>query len=503
MRKRNDFKLFKLAGRLALLALACGGAAARADVTLPKVFSDGMVLQREQPVSIWGRATPAGKISISFAGVTTDVTVDAAGKWWTLLPPLDADATPRDLTITGDGPTVTVRNVLVGDVWFCSGQSNLGYALSKATGGPEAAAAARDDSLRFFKVDVDGTPTPQEDVRGTWTPTTPETAEGVSAVAFWFASELRKTVNVPIGVVQASIGGSPIEAWSRRQSLDGVGFMKPMLKRAEVVVANGKAAVAKDPATQPFSELVRKSTPGWLYNGCIAPLAGMRVRGFVWYQGESNVDNAEQYKTLFPRMIQDWRRQWDIRPIVPFLFVQIAARDSNADESLGSPTADLRLAQSMALDQPSTGMAVAIDTRAADWHPADKRPVARRLAALAMKLAYGKDVVTGGPIWVGRKFEAGKVTLRFHSPGGLVAPGDEPSGFMIAGEDRRFVPADAVIIGKERDTIELTAEGVDKPVAVRYGWTRGPVCDLTNTAGFPTAPFRTDDWPTPTTKPAK
>ena len=471
------------------LLFACG--TCRAEVRPMGVFADHAVLQRDKPITLWGTATPNAKLTLTFGPTSAYAAANAAGDWKAVFDAMPADATPRDLVIAGDGPDLVVHDVVVGDVWLCAGQSNMGFALAKATGGADAIAASADPLLRECKVDVDGTPTPQSDVKATWRAASPETAGDFSAVGYFFAAKLRSELNVPIGIVHASLGGTPIEAWSRRESLNYVGQIKAALKKSD---ARLKAA------TQPVSELTRKTTPGWLYNAAVAPLVGVGLRGVCWYQGESNVDNADDYRVLFPRMIRDWRKQWD-EPKLPFLFVQLAAREPDIDEPYGSPTADLRRAQSEALELEYTAMAVAIDTRADDWHPPDKRPVGERLAGLALKVAHGQTALkTSGPLWTGRIFKGDVAVIRFLGEGGLRAPDDRPSGFMIAGEDRRFERAEATIVG---DTVELRADGVEKPIAVRYGWSRGARCTLTNAAGLPAAPFRTDNWPTPTTKPEK
>ena len=477
--------------RSILTAVVFASCVCRAEVRLMGLYGDHAVLQRDKPITLRGTATPAATLTIKLGTTTAETVADFGGRWEATLPAMPADATPRDLIITGDGLDAVVRDVVVGDVWLCAGQSNMGYALAKATGGVDAVAASADPLLRECTVTVDGAPTPQSDVTATWRAASPQTSGTFSAVGYFFATKLRRELGVPIGIVHASLGGTPIEAWSRRASLDGVGQIKSALKKSDATL---KAA------TRPASDLTRKTSPGWLYNGAIAPIVGTGLRGVCWYQGESNVDNADDYRVLFPLMIRDWRQRWGDASL-PFLFVQLAARDPDIDEPYGSPTADLRRAQTEALDLKNTAMVVAIDTRADDWHPPDKRPIGERLAGLALKVAHGQSTLkTSGPLWAGRLFKDDVAVIRFVSEGGLRAPDDKPGGFMIAGDDRRFVRADATIVG---DTVELTAEGVDRPVAVRYGWGRGTKANLTNAAGLPAAPFRTDNWPTPTTKPEK
>jgi sialate O-acetylesterase len=463
-----------------LLALTVKQAAA--EIRLPAFFSDHMVLQSKSKTEIWGTSTRNRTLTIHVGEVQVQTTSDAAGHWRAHLPAMPASGKPKTLTLSGDG-TATISDVLVGEVWLCAGQSNMGFALSRANGGAEAIDTANDPLLRSFDVQAEGLPQPQSDCGGTWKSATPLTVGNFSAIAYFFARQLRRELGVPVGIVHASLGGTPIEAWSRRGSLEAIPFMGPVLHAAD----------ARIPSTQPIGAVLRKSTPGWLFNSYIHPLIGYGVRGFVWYQGESNVDNAWQYRTLFPALITDWRALWGNEHL-PFLYVQLAARDSNQDESRYNPTAELREAQAMAEALPNTAMIVAIDTRAADWHPPEKEVPAKRLAAAALNVAYGRrDVAYKGPRFAAMEVHGDTITLRFkNAEGGLKVAGDRLSGFTIADATQRFIPAEARLVG---DTVEVRAEDISQPVAVRYGWSRGPVCNLYNNEGLPSAPFRTDDWP--------
>lgn len=454
---------------------------ARADIRLPAFFSDHMVLQSMRPVPVWGTAAANSHLTVEFGGKKLQTTADTRGQWRVVLPSMPSDSTGRTLRITGDGER-TVSDILVGEVWLCSGQSNMGFKLAKANGGEPAIAASEDPLLRCFDVRATGSPEPQVDCGGSWKSASPLTSGSFSAVAYFFARQLRRELKVPIGIIHASVGGTPIEAWSRRGELETIPFMVPVLKESDAKIA----------ATPSVGEVARKSTPGWLFNGYIHPLVGYALHGFVWYQGESNVDNAWQYRTLFPAMIVDWRELWGDKDL-PFMFAQIAARDSNQYEAVNSPTAELREAQALAEALPNTYMAVTLDTRAADWHPAEKEIPGVRLANGALQYAYGRrDVPFQTPHYEGMAREDNVLTIYLKDAPGLKPIGDTVEGFTIADASREFVPAQAKIVGP---AVKVWAEGVARPEAVRYGWSRGPYCNLINEQGLPLAPFRSDDWP--------
>lgn len=468
-----------------LLSLSCLLAVpathARAEIRLPAFFSDHMVLQAMRPVPIWGTATPNSRLTVEFDGKSLQTTVDSGGQWRAVLPSMPDNTVGRTLRVTGDGECL-ISDVLVGQVWLCSGQSNMGFKLAKANGGEQAIAASEDPLLRSFDVRAAGSPEPQVDCEGTWKLASPQTSGSFSAVAYFFARQLRRELKMPIGIIHASVGGTPIEAWSRRGELETIPSMAPVLKEYDAKIA----------ATPNVGEVLRKSTPGWLFNGYIHPLLGYAIRGFVWYQGESNVDNAWQYRTLFPSMIEDWRQLWGDKQL-PFMFAQIAARDSKQDESVNSPTAELREAQSLAEALPNTYMAVTLDTRAADWHPAEKEIPGVRLANGALLHAYGRlNAPAEVPHYEGMERGDDNLTIYLRDASGLKAIGDTVEGFTIADASRQFVPAQAKIVGP---TVEVWAEGIARPVAVRYGWARGPYCNVVNDHGLPLAPFRSDDWP--------
>jgi sialate O-acetylesterase len=334
-------------------------------------------------------------------------------------------------------------------------------------------------------------------------------------VGYFFGRELHRSLGVPIGLINTSWGGTPAESWTSLDTLTGNADLKPIVDRwnhalaefpkaneqyqkefadwkeaAEKAKAEGKTA---PPAPRPPLGPDHPHRAAGLFNGMIVPLVPFAIRGAIWYQGESNAGRAYQYRTLLPAMIQDWREAWG-QGEFPFLIVQLANFEARPPQPEGSDWAELREAQTMTLALPKTGMAVTIDIgEAKDIHPRNKQDVGRRLALAAQRIAYGNHLVYSGPVYDSMKIEGSKIRIRFqHVGGGLMAKGDAPLGFTIAGEERNFVPAHATIDG---DTVVVWSDQVSDPVAVRYGWADNPVCNLYNNAELPASPFRTDDWP--------
>lgn len=344
----------------------------------------------------------------------------------------------------------------------------------------------------------------------------PETVPGFSAVGYFFGRELHKELNVPIGLIHTSWGGTPAESWTRRGALESVPDCMPILERFDEAMAKYPEAKKKyDESMIAWKEDVKKAkaegknpprrpgapfgpgnphSPAGLYNAMIAPLIPYSIGGAIWYQGESNAGRAYQYRKLFPAMITNWRKDWG-QGDFPFLFVQLANFMAVDPEPVDSAWAELREAQLMTLALPNAGMAVIIDIgEARDIHPKNKQDVGKRLALWALGKSYGKKQVYSGPIYKSKRTEGNKITLEFeHVGGGLAAGGGEPlKGFAVAGADRKFVWADAKIDG---NTVIISSDEVSEPAAVRYGWANNPVCNLYNKEGLPASPFRTDDWP--------
>jgi sialate O-acetylesterase len=454
---------------------------------MPSLFADHMVVQRERSVPVWGRTTPGAAVQVRMASHTVRAVAAADSTWRTELPAMEAGG-PHTLTVTSGNATQTFEDVLVGEVWLASGQSNMEWAVRAAQNADQEIAAAQDDRLRLFTAARTDARTPQWDVTGTWATTRPETVADFSAVAYYFGRRLRAALGVPVGLISSNWGGTPVEAWTSASSLDAMPTFRMLLDALEVGPDSLKDAISRP-----------QDVPSALYNGMIAPLVSYALRGAIWYQGESNAHTlaqAAQYRTLFPLLIQDWRTRWD-QPEMPFLFVQLANFMEPPQRPVQTaPWPLLREAQTHALTLPHTGMAVTIDIGAADdIHPRNKQDVGERLARAALHGTYGHNVVPSGPLYHRMDREGSAVRLHFdHVAGGLEARGGPLQGFAIAGPDRSFVKADARI---EDGSVVVSSPDVDDPVAVRYGWANNPTVNLYNAAGLPASPFRTDGWPMP------
>lgn len=493
---------------------------ASAEVRVPRLIGDNMVLQRGVRVNVWGWADPGERVVVEINGQTAATKAGADGRWSVRLRPMDAGG-PYTMTITGRN-TLSFRNVMVGDVWVCSGQSNMEWPVAASMNGEREVASAEYPMIRLFTVPHKVATSPEEDVPGRWEVCSPRTVGGFSAVGYFFGREIHKRLGVPVGLINTSWGGTPAEAWTSRPALEAEEILRPIVERWDREVANYPQAMARyrealakweDEAAkarqegravperprEPANPTANPWLASGLYNGMIAPLTPFAIRGAIWYQGESNADRAYQYRTLFPTMIRDWRRAWRLGDF-PFLFVQLANFMDAKPEPAEDAWAELREAQMMTLSLPKTGMAVTIDIGdAKDIHPRNKQDVGFRLALAALKMEYGQDVIHSGPLYKSMKVEGNKVRIRFTNVGGgLVAQGGGPlRGFAVAGADRKFVWANAEIDG---DTVVVWSERVPKPAAVRYAWASNPVCNLYNAAGLPASPFRTDDWPGVTAK---
>jgi sialate O-acetylesterase len=498
-----------------VLALA---ALAHADVKPHALFTDGCVLQAGKEIPIWGTADPGEKVKVELDRGTADTTADKDGHWLVRLPKMTAGNDPVFLTITGKNKVV-VKNVFIGEVWICSGQSNMEWTLKNSYEGDHHIQTSSDPKLHLFTVPKTVSLTPVSTVNGKWVECSPQTVGGFSAVAYFFGRDLRKALNVPVGLIHTSWGGTPAQAWTSKEALNAEASLqyyhngldaamknydpekaqeayKVALAKWEEESAKAKAAGQKPPnkPQPPQKPGGGPGTPSSLYNGMIAPLLPYAIAGAIWYQGESNAGQAYEYLTIFPAMIKDWRKHFG-QGDFPFLFVQLAPFQKPAEQPGEHNWAELREAQLItALTLPKTGMAVITDAGEADIHPKKKEPVGARLAIAARAIAYGEKIEYSGPVYEKAKFEDGKAVLSFtHVDEGLTAVGkQELTGFTICGEDHKFHNAKAVITGS--NTIEVTCPDVPKPVAVRFGWAVFPVVNLYNKAGLPASPFRTDDF---------
>jgi sialate O-acetylesterase len=488
-----------------LLALICAAfLTARADVTLPAVLGDHMVIQRGLPVHIWGTAAEGESVSVEFRGNTRATTADPIGQWSVYLPPAEAGG-PFDLTVKGSN-TIRLRDVVVGDVWVASGQSNMEFPLNKALHSTEEIAGANRPLIRLFHVKNTVGHYPLDDVAAEpWTSCTPESAREFSAVAYFFGRHLQERLGVPIGLISTSWGGTPAEAWTSQRALSADASLMPVyaewarmnddaarhqLQRAKELdrwrgaVERAKAE-GKEPPGFPWEPNIDNSwMPSGLYNAMIAPLTHFPIRGAIWYQGESNAsgERAPLYAHLFETMIQDWRRAWG-QGDFPFFFVQLANF-----KAPGAKWPELREAQRQTLALANTGMAVAIDIGTPDdIHPKNKQDVGLRLALAARAVAYGEKIEYSGPMFRQATTEGRALRVLFdHTGSGLVAKGGNLLGFEIAGEDGKFVPADARIDGT---TVVVSSGSVAQPAHVRFGWKDDPQCNLYNVESLPASPF--------------
>jgi sialate O-acetylesterase len=480
----------------------------RADVTLPALLTDNMVLQQKTTVALWGWAAPGEAISItaSWQKAAAKTTADAQGNWLVRVPTGKAGG-PYTLTIAGRN-SITIHNVLLGEVWLCSGQSNMKFSVDKGTANwmtgvknaAEVMPQANFPGIRMFTVAERVADTPQRDVAGNWVVCSPETVGRFSAVAYFFGLEIHQKLNVPVGLIHSSWGGTPAESWTRREVLESNPTLRPILTRYEAgltqrpayetALAAWKQEKAANPQTkspkpeEPLAATSNKS-PTKLYNGMIRGLEPYTLRGVIWYQGESNAVRAYQYRTLFPAMIASWRTDWQ-QPDLPFYFVQIAPHKS---QNAVIREAQLRSWQTV----PHTGMVVTTDVGdSVDIHPRDKQTVGHRLALWARADTYGeKSLPHSGPVYKGMTVKNGAARLSFDYAAGLMARDGALREFTIAGPDSVFRPAQARIEGR---TVVVSSPQVAQPVAVRFGWSKSPMPNLFNGAGLPASPFRTDRW---------
>jgi sialate O-acetylesterase len=504
-----------------LLALA---APSQAELKLPAIIGDHMVLQQQQADPIWGWDAPGTTVTVTFAGQVKTAAADPTGKWTVRLDPMPANATPQTMTIKGTSER-TLQDILIGEVWMCSGQSNMQFSLSGDWNGDLEGLGANLPTIRLVSVPQVGTQELQNDFNGAWAACTPETSREFSAVGFYFGRHLQQILGVPIGLIDNSWGGSAAEAWIRRTSLEQDPRFKPLMERTvqqetklnsaqaaadhEAAMAKWRAAAAQAkaenkpqprPPGAPNGWLSGNARPGNIFNGVVHPTLGYGIKGVIWYQGESNAGRAWEYAQLFPFMIQQWRAEWK-QGDFPFYWVQLADFMAEKAEPAESAWAELRESQTKTQALPNTGQAVIIDIgEGRDIHPKNKRDVAARLARLALAKDYGVKIVCRSPEFKSVAFADNKATVTLDLFGSELRPFDvaEALGFTVCGEDKVWRPAKGRIVGK--DQVEVVSDQVAKPIAVRYAWADNPVCNLTNQVGLPVTPFRTDDFEM-TTKP--
>ena len=512
-----------------LLVLVLGAVPAHADVHVSSLFGDNMVLQREMAVPIWGTADPGEAVTLKIGDAQASAQSDAQGKWMLKLPAMKANAKAQDLTISGKN-TLTIKNVLVGNVWVCSGQSNMEFGLGGCNA-PQDIAAADYPTLRRIRLDHRALGRPDRGVPGRWEVCTPGSAPGFTAVGFYFARRIQKETGLPIGLIDDSWGGTRIEPWIppcgfqmepslanvvkemkdreqayRRDLGNSLPEVEKWVARARRALATPKGEIPSPPRV-PDNPFTDPGFPTTLYNGMVHPVVPYAIKGALWYQGESNRGEGDEYYHKMRALVGGWRKVWN-QGDFPFYFVQLANFEQvNQDPAGGNGWAKVRMAQSKSLLIPHTGMAVIIDVgEARDIHPKNKFDVGERLALWALKNEYGrKAIVCSGPLYKSMEVVDGKIRVRFdYTGGGLMIgkkddrqPAVEDQGgklrrFAIAGEDKKWYWADAAIDG---ETVVVSSPDVPKPVAVRYAFSMNPEgCNLYNKEGLPASPFRTDDW---------
>jgi sialate O-acetylesterase len=510
---------------------------ARAEVRLASPFTSHMVLQRDMKVPVWGTADAGETVTVEFAGQKISAQADANGNWRADLKPLEVSAESRTLTVTGShtAQPITLDDVLVGEVWLASGQSNMDFSMSKkvkyfagVTNEDVEIAAANYPLIRMFIGDASKAYAPQMCVTGAWKVCTPETAPAFCAVGYFFARDLQREIKVPVGIIAEAFGASTAESWIDRETMANDPQLKPMLDRFDAAVESfrtNRPAVVAPPRSEDVNatnEVVaatnapaagtnaaargsRRRGPSGprdpvqdqhnatvLFNGMIHPVIPFAIRGVIWYQGESIIDANKGGIALYPHvqaaLIRDWRALWGEGDF-PFYIVQLPGQEAASN----SPW--VREAQATVLSLPNTGMAVITDIgEAHNVHPKNKQDVGDRLSRIALANVYGLKMEFSGPAYESMQVEGGAIRVKFsHLGGGLVARGGEPlKWFEIAGADKKFVPAVAKIDG---DTVVVSSPDVAAPVAVRYAWVNFPDgCNLFNAAGLPAAQFRTDNW---------
>ena len=538
----NRSVLYLVACTLVSFVAPCGQL--RADIKPSPLFSEGAVLQQGAPIPVWGTANAGERITVLLDRQEASATAGRDGKWKVHLPPREAGG-PFAMAISGSNNSLTFGNVMVGEVWVCAGQSNMAFDLKEADNAATEIPKANYPKLRVFGVGAKGYALPQTTLSGgKWVECSPQTAGGFTAVGYFFGRDLLKARSVPVGLISTAWCGTPAEAWT---SLDGLkkakelqayvaiaqkladdypraayllpgrfakywaeftrwneskgkAYQKAYAEWAgatEAAKAEGKrppmpppapAAMPPEPPSSPDADEAMPKTPTVIFNGRIAPLTPYAIKGVLWYQAEGNAIKAEEYRTLFPCLIADWREKWGIGSF-PFLFVQLPPFERFVPE--------IREAQLLTLGKsPNTAMAVTVDLGGAnELHPNKKEPVGARLALAARAVAYGEAIEYSGPLFQSMKVEGNRAILFFqHTGSGMIAKDSELKGFVIAGTDGKFVPAKAAIAG---ETVVVTSPEVAAPVAVRYGWENVPNVNLFNKEGLPASPFRTDCPPKP------
>lgn len=429
------------------------------QLKLPSLFADHMVLQRDQTIRIWGYAKPGTNITVEFADQTRQI--DNVGRLWEVEFPARPAGGPYSLTVQDASQTITINDILIGDVWLISGQSNSFFPVAQTDTANADLPTADNTRLRLFKQNIAGSDTELSDVdAGRWEVASPASVSAFSAVGYYFGQSIQESINIPIGLLQASKGETDIQEWTSQQALQAIDY---------------------DFSQRP------EHPPGKLYNAMLAPLTAFNLAGVLWYQGENNSYIKSYYATLLKTFVNMFRKNWH-NPDLPFLIVQLP----NYNSPWGPDWPYIREAQlNVAQKLANTGLIVTIDLGMdQEIHPPNKKPVGLRAARLASALVYNKNIVPTGPLFKGQRLQNGAIEVQFEHVGdGLLASASPLAGFEIAGEDMNFIPASAKI--NQKNTVLVWHENIKKPRHVRYAWSNTPKISLINSEGLPASPFRT------------
>ncbi len=504
----------------AVLAACALRAEPQSAPTLAPLFADHLVLQCDKPDPVWGSAAPGETVSVAFHGETQTAKAGADGRWQVSIGPFKATGDSADLVVTGSA-SVTLHDVVVGEVWICSGQSNMEFVVDSGPGTYQVlnnvaeVASARFPLIRQFAVDKTVAASPQAGVKATgWVAASPQTVGNFTAVGYFFARDIHRALGVPVGIILSSWGGTPVQSWMSDEARHATSVGAAIDERwKNELAAWPPERVASQPAVMaawqkseeeskakhvqnplPWPGFAATDTspnrPGGLFNGMIAPLEPAAIRGFLWYQGESNTGHPNEYAELFGAIIKSWRTGFG-QGDLPFYFVQLA-NFGNEYELKDRNWALLRDAQTQTLSLPATGMAVTVDIGNADnIHPRNKQEVGRRLALIARANVYGLRPESSGPVYSAAAVEGKSIRVHFSHCTELSVHGDRVASLEIAGTDRVFYPASGAV---EADTLRVSSPDVPEPVAVRYAWTNAPTANLYGDSGLPVVPFRTDTW---------
>ncbi|WP_316828793.1 sialate O-acetylesterase [Pedobacter miscanthi] len=443
---------------------------ARAVLKLPALIGDHAVLQRGAKIPVWGWAKPGEMISISFKGKSYSAVTAGDGKWNMQLAAANAGG-PYEMMVSATNESITIHDILIGDVFLCAGQSNMEYGIDKFLYAKEIQDSSN-PKIRQFKVNRQAADTVRNDIllHTGWLSASPATLGRFSAVAYFYAAALFEKYKIPVGVINSSYGSSLAEAWISKEGLaDFPGFLKQPKLASE------------------------QSNPTTLFNAMLSPLTPYNVKGVLWYQGEFNASRAFQYRKLLPTLINDWRKHFDKKDL-PFIIVQLPNYNKVQPQLNGSAIAELREAQAMAALMPNVDFATTIDINAnGDLHPKEKKPIGNRAALMAQQLIYHEKLQASGLRYAALKIEGNKAFIEFTKHSGQIKPVDSVNNFIIAGADGKFFPAKAILV---KNTVVVSCANVPAPMAVRYCWADNPPdVNLYNLDGLPASPFRTDDWP--------